>query len=729
MKYLIYLLIIFMLTNSANAKCNFKSGEYISDLNNPQNIISIEVKVPKSSRFAKNFLRIIASKTMNIPPEYKKRFNANITVNYKFGECSFKAKVRQSGDWKDHVKLLHGGFAIQSLDVKLLHGNILGAVRFKLLIPETRNGVNEILATVILKELGFISPETFEVMTSVNGSTHKMLFQEKATKELLERNNLRESAIFKGDEELLWSYKDHANFALEPLALSKLENKNWFLKGRASQKITLSAFSQLQEAFITYATAMDDNLMVIFEPNNKKSNIFSNYLYVMLAMNGGHALRPHNRMFYYNSLNSIFEPIYYDGNIIFNKIMLPELTINILEKAFNKAPDNTFINKLISLDRSENIKDNFLQRVEHNNPKIEEYFDNALNQLSKNVKWIQKKLTKFSTKEVVQKGQLDLYIATQNKLGISQELISDIKIVNENFITTLVNGKKAKISKNDVAEIISQNKFNGERTVLLKAPSFKVNLKEMYRNIPNFPAKVFTSKGISLTIQPEFKKINFSQSIATDWVLIQDATLEGWSITFDGIMHRTNDLNVMAQRFNEYGLTGCLSIHRVNFKNANFDLKNGNCEDSLNIIESKGTINEIYIENAFADALDIDFSDLTIHTINISSAGNDCLDVSAGKYLLNKINLFQCGDKGLSVGERSELKAANSIVSGAEIGVSSKDLSTVILKSIVANNVNVCVEVKQKKQEFGGAFFSAVNFECNGSIEVDRHSVFALERL
>ena len=78
------------------------------------------------------------------------------------------------------------------MDVKLKEGNILNAVRFKLLLPETRYGTNEILTSLILREIGIISPETFEVSTSVNGINTTMLFQENAEKELLERNNRRE---------------------------------------------------------------------------------------------------------------------------------------------------------------------------------------------------------------------------------------------------------------------------------------------------------------------------------------------------------------------------------------------------------------------------------------------------------------------------------------------------------------------------------------------------------
>ena len=109
------------------------------------------------------------------------------------------ALVRQSGDWKDHIKFSKGQL-IQSLDVKLKKGNIINATRFKLFIPETKNGKNEILATLLLRHSGFLAPETFEVKTVVNGVEAIMLFQEKAKKELLERNFRREGPIYEGDE-------------------------------------------------------------------------------------------------------------------------------------------------------------------------------------------------------------------------------------------------------------------------------------------------------------------------------------------------------------------------------------------------------------------------------------------------------------------------------------------------------------------------------------------------
>ena len=45
------------------------------------------------------------------------------------------------------------GDPVSSLDVKLKDGNILNAVGFKLLIPQTRNGLNEVLGSLILEIL------------------------------------------------------------------------------------------------------------------------------------------------------------------------------------------------------------------------------------------------------------------------------------------------------------------------------------------------------------------------------------------------------------------------------------------------------------------------------------------------------------------------------------------------------------------------------------------------
>ena len=179
MRYLSVILIL-ILSSHAKAECNFVTADYIDEMTKPSNISFIDVKIHKSSKFARNVFQIITSKSdnKNIPPNLRKKFKAVLTVKYKFGSCSYQAIVRQHGDLKDHVKLTDGGGPIQSLDVKLKDGNVFNSTRFKLLIPETRYGKNEILATLILRDLGFIAPETFEVNVAINNVKALMLFQE-----------------------------------------------------------------------------------------------------------------------------------------------------------------------------------------------------------------------------------------------------------------------------------------------------------------------------------------------------------------------------------------------------------------------------------------------------------------------------------------------------------------------------------------------------------------------
>ena len=76
-----------------------------------------------------------------------------------------------------------------------------------------------------------------------------------------------------------------------------------------------------------------------------------------------------------------------------------------------------------------------------------------------------------------------------------------------------------------------------------------------------------------------------------------------------------------------FGITGCLNFYDVNFQGTNIKVTNGQCEDSLNIINSTGSINTIEIVDGYSDSVDIDFSSIFIDYLDINNAGNDCFDV------------------------------------------------------------------------------------------------------
>ena len=153
------------------------------------------------------------------------------------------------------------------------------------------------------------------------------------------------------------------------------------------------------------------------------------------------------------------------------------------------------------------------------------------------------------------------------------------------------------------------------------------NINSFERKIEGFLGKIY-SNGVNISTNLNKKVIEFKQHKSDDWVLIDSANLENWKIIFSGVPHKKSSKQKIYQRFNDYNLTGCLTINNSNLNNVLLDINYGGCEDSLNINKSSGSIDTIFIRNSFADAIDMDFSDININYVEINNAGNDCIDVS-----------------------------------------------------------------------------------------------------
>ena len=741
-KKILFFLVFFLTTLNINAECDFKTGSFIDELFNPKFINKIEVEVPKSAKFAKNVFKILTYDDFDIKSEYKKRFKANITVTYDFGVCVYQGKVRQNGDLKDHIKFIEGGKPIMSLDVKLANGNVLGAVKFKLLIPETRNGLNEVLGSLVFRQLGFIAPETFEVSVAINGNESKMLFQEDTQKEFLERNSRRENAIFEGDESILWTHQNFKMLDLERMALSRMTNDKWLLKGTSSQAISLTAYKKLQYAYLNahiyhdqfYGNNdqwLDEFYFYGVNPNRKSSNIFPKYFFALLSMHGEHAIRPHNQKFYFNSFISEFEPIYYDGNLRFERgfdqspMRGFDLAGSKLAEIVGKKIDEEFLVSIKEKMKSTSLKQFFLDRVESSKG-ADKFYDNSISNFLFNLEVIYEQLnnTKFP-KDKFNETYIPIkeYESLQNKLNFNQKIYVDIKRSTNGIFLKSIEGKKEQVDVNELSELISRSTLKSKRAVFIPLSISNNSIKQLLIKTTNFPGSIYGSSSVEVLEDVKNKIIKIKQNQSDDWVLVSNALIDGWRFVFSGI-NISNDKNkILGQRLNKYGLTGCLNFYDSTFKHAKIEVISGACEDSLNIVSSRGQIDFIKINNSFADAIDIDFSKIIIDLAMIKNAGNDCLDVSGGEYNLLSFEAKNCSDKGISVGERSLLNASNVFISNANIGVSSKDLSKVLLNKVVIDNVKYCFESSKKKQEFGGSKLQASAISCNGPSLIDEDSL------
>ena len=347
--------------------------------------------------------------------------------------------------------------------------------------------------------------------------------------------------------------------------------------------------------------------------------------------------------------------------------------------------------------------------------------EQALNNVSKLTAKINDGVPMHNTN--TQQGLVANYSDRMARFGLEQLVFKDLKMTEQGYQGNLADGNTVSLSKSDVEKLISRNRYKDKRAVLLKVSN--TGSQGQIRKIPMnaLMATIYTSDSITYTVSYETKTIHFSQTNPTDWALISGGSLANWSIKFDGkVINGERDLS-SDQRFNALGITGCLTFLETKLDNTSVNVSNGGCEDSLNIILSKGNIESLKINTAYADGLDMDFSNVTIKKVFIENAGNDCYDVSTGTYRIINGKFEMCGDKGISVGEGSNLRAENLKVLSSNIGISSKDYSKVSTNSATFVNVNTCIEAKQKKQEFGGAFAVLNKMECNGEIEIDQNSI------
>ena len=707
------------------AKCDFKTGNYLNELKDPKNINIISIKVPKSEEYIKNFLRIkiTSEEEKIILKELKKNFYAEIYIEYNFGICKYEGRVRQNGDWPDHIKI-EDGKLIRSLDVRLNDGNILNSVKFKLLIPETRNSHNEILGSLIIKELGFITPDTFEVFTEINGVKSIMLFQEKSEKELLEKNKRREGPIFEGDEELLWRYKDFSIFELENISLAKLLNENWFNKGNSHQLITLKSFQILQNAYLDHITIKNNKkLKTLIFPNSKKNQTFNNYHLLLESMNGSHALRPHNRKYYYNLFTQNFEPIYYDGMLELTK------PIEKLNDTFYTMSQISSINEYLLNLNDENIRlklyNNYKSKVVQTD---DNFFSNSLDQITYNLELIKNKINNKSSNLLKKNNNREIYFNNHIKHKLEQLIIENIsKKKNDDLYKVEIRSISGNtivdkdITSLELGNILSNNEIGDERIIFLPKNEISNTKKIIKKNFLN--GEIHFTKNLLLQINEKQKKIDIKQNQADDWILFSNLNLEEWRFSFNGKLASSDSGTY--NRMNNQGMTGCINFYNVNFNNNNFDIQNGKCEDSLNIVNSLGKINYINITSAFSDALDIDFSSIMIKNVSIINAGNDCVDFSGGNYEVNEFNLKNCGDKGVSVGEESNIQIDNISVENTKIGLASKDSSKSFINKAIIKKVDTCLSSYNKKQEFFGSNLTIKNIDCKNYLSNDEKDEFS----
>ena len=142
-------------------------------------------------------------------------------------------------------------------------------------------------------------------------------------------------------------------------------------------------------------------------------------------------------------------------------------------------------------------------------------------------------------------------------------------------------------------------------------------------------------------------------------------------------------------------------------------IKNNIGEDSINIVGSDTTIENLTVVNSQSDAIDLDFGKITFDKITCKNSGNDCFDTSGSIVKGNILKGENVSDKLGSFGEGSNIKIKNINGKNINIGLASKDGSKVLINEISLNNYNIPLASYNKKFFFGNSFIEISNLNLN----------------
>ena len=721
-----------------NSYCGVKDDRLINQNLIPQ---KLNISINKSKRWFKNSVSILISRETNILEKNKKKFNSKISFNIKNTSCVLKAKVRQAGDWKDHVvyETKNGeSYFIQSLNVELADDHINGIRNFKLFSPRSRNIDGEVFITNLLRQIGYLAPRTYAVNVTVNDQKEiKMLMQENSDKELLESNSRREGPIFEGDERFIWLTNNLSSkldkesnrsrvIWREDLALSRMTNSEIIQKSQNLNEVSIRALTDLNKYFLQHA--FKQNVKVggyflnneIIAKNFKNKEMLDAFEALMLSINNDHSLRPHNRIFYWNVFENFFEPIYYDGIISFSKNNIIDVPLN-KKKGFKKAKmliDQVDIHQLLNDIKKSNLNYTYDEVI-----KILEIIKLNLNNVkyikddeSSNIKlYLETYLKKISEFNLNEKNKNKIFLAFYNLIDkqfyLCKNLLStDCNIINlnldqrkklsrgrlminKNFVQFLGN---IKIDRNELTFI-----NNGYKTNTVKVSNFIIE----------------HSDGIIISYNETSKILEFKKNINGAFAIIKYGNLKDVKIIFKNVSD-INDNNNIDISENHMNLTGCLTLYKSKIENIEIEISGADCEDSVNFINVEGSINKIDISNSESDAIDFDFSKITLNQIKVNNAGNDCIDFSYGNYEVKNLIADNCGDKAVSVGEKSKIKLDNLNIKNSNFAVAVKDESTAKIQNLVSFNNKHCLAVYRKKKEFSGGIISIVNNNCKKNLNI-----------
>ena len=216
------------------------------------------------------------------------------------------------------------------------------------------------------------------------------------------------------------------------------------------------------------------------------------------------------------------------------------------------------------------------------------------------------------------------------------------------------------------------------------------------------------------------RKVMLKGGESSNWAGIQINGFKSQSIINNLIVDGGNGI------FAGLSNRGAFTINNSSFEIRDSLFQNNQSEDTLNLSNVKGSLDNVIIQNTKSDALDIDFSKVKMSNSRFSNVGSttgaDAIDISKSHLVADNIEITNVTDKGVSVGESSKATINNIIISDTLVGIVAKDSSHLIANNIVMHNIFMAnTMVYNKKQNFSGAILEMKNIDDHSGIHIAEH--------
>ena len=221
------------------------------------------------------------------------------------------------------------------------------------------------------------------------------------------------------------------------------------------------------------------------------------------------------------------------------------------------------------------------------------------------------------------------------------------------------------------------------------------------------------NNAIFLSYSPVYMKGTAEQPIV---VKSSDGTGNGFTILQAGDQSVLNNVmfeNLNTLNYKGWTLSGAVTFYESDATITNTIFADNNCEDALNMVRSKIVLKNSRFERTFSDAFDSDFSNGLVDSVTFIDVGNDAIDFSGSRIDVANTIIHGAQDKGVSAGEDSHFKVRNTFISGANIGLASKDLSSLEVTGSKVDSCNYGVVLLQKKPEYGPATMNLQKVDIN----------------